>query len=338
MHNVGLGDLIERDYPMAKWCLGIDLGGTFIKFVLVDEKFRPTPTMQLPTPPQGGAGNVVAQMAAGLGKILKKNRVRRDDVLGIGVGSPGPISISRGMVMAMPNIPGMDKCPLAGMVAEAAGLPTVLENDANAAAYGEYIAGAGKNVGDMVMFTLGTGVGGGVIIGGQIVHGVHDAGAELGHLIVQPEGALCGCGQRGCLEQYASATFMAKRTEEALAAGDEPSLLRAVLKRKGKLESRDVNEARAKGDKFAARMWDQCAYYLALACVSFCRIFDPDEIVLAGGMSNAGQDLLRPLKKHFKAQTWTLLPPLTRISIARLGNDAGAIGAAGVAWQRLGGK
>ena len=323
---------------MAKWCLGIDLGGTFIKFVLVDERLRPTPTMQLPTPEQGGAVNVVARMAQGLRKILKKHRISRQDLLGIGVGSPGPISISKGMVMAMPNIPGMDRCPLAGMVAESAGLPTVLENDANAAAYGEFIAGAGKHVNDMVMFTLGTGVGGGVIIGGQIVHGAHDAGAELGHIIVQPEGALCGCGQRGCLEQYASATFMAKRTEEALAAGDEPSLLRAVLKRKGKLQSRDVNEARAKGDKFAARQWDRCAYYLALACVSYCRIFDPEEIVLAGGMSNAGADLLRPLRKHFRAQNWTLLPPLTKIAIARLGNDAGAIGAAGVAWQRLGGK
>jgi len=232
----------------------------------------------------------------------------------------------------------MDNCPLAAMVAKGVGVPAALENDANAAAYGEYIAGAGKGVNDMIMFTLGTGVGGGVIIGGQIIHGAHDAGAELGHIIVQPGGEKCGCGQRGCLEQYGSATFMARRTTRALEACDEPSLLRRVLKRKGELTSKDIQAARNAGDPFAARAWDQCAYYLALGCVSMCRIFDPDEIVLAGGMTNAGDDLMRPLKKHFKAQTWTLLPPMTKITIARLGNDAGAIGAAGVAWQRFANK
>jgi len=130
---------------------------------------------------------------------------------------------------------------------------------------------------------------------------------------------------------------MARRTVRRLRRSTQRSLLRKVLKAKGTLTSRDVNEARGAGDKLAARMWDECAYYLALGCVNMCRICDPDEIVLAGGLTNAGDDLMDPLLKHFNRLHWSMIKPLTKIMIAELGNDAGAIGAAGVAWQAFGG-
>jgi len=321
---------------MSKWCIGIDLGGTFIKFVLMDAEGNPSEPIQLPTPPEGGQQAVVDQMVAGARQITETLGLSDQDILGVGIGSPGPINIAEGLVVAMPNISGMDNCPLRDMVSTGLSLPATLENDANAAAYGEYVCGVGKEAGDMVMLTLGTGVGGGVVIGGKILHGRHDAGAELGHMILVPAGRLCGCGQRGCLEQYASATFMARRTTQRIEDEGAASSLKQVLEEKGAIDAKDINEARKAGDALADEMWDEAIRYLAQGCVNLCRIFDPDQIVLTGGMTKAGEDLMAPLRKHFQQLDWKLLPTPTKISIATLGNDAGSIGAAGVAWQVFG--
>jgi glucokinase len=323
---------------MSTSCVGIDLGGTFIKFVLVDEERGPSESMQLPTPLDRGPAGVVEQMAAGSRQLMAAHGLSDEDIVGVGIGSPGPINIAKGLVLATPNLPGLDNCPLRDLVSEALGFPAVLENDANAAAYGEYIAGAGKGTGDMVMLTLGTGVGGGVVIDGKLLHGRHDAGAELGHIILVPDGEPCGCGQRGCLEQYASATFLARRTTRRIREEGAASSLEKVLEAKGEIDARDINEARRAGDKLAGEMWDEAIRYLAQGCVDLCRIFDPDRIVLAGGMTKAGDDLMGPLRKHFAELDWTLMATPTEIAIASLGNDAGSIGAAGVAWQAFGGR
>ncbi len=253
-------------------------------------------------------------------------------MVGVGIGAPGPLEISRGVVVAMPNIPGMENCPLRDRVVEGVGLRAVLENDANAAAYGEFIAGAGKGTRDMVLLTLGTGVGSGIIIDGKVLHGTHEIGAEFGHMIVQPCGEPCGCGQAGCLERYCSATFMAMRARRQVEQGRE-SILADVLRKTGQINSRDVQDARKAGDKLAAEVWDQAMMYLALACVNITRILDPDQIVLAGGMVNAGEDLMAPLRAHYQALHWSLTPIRSPVVIATLGSDAGVIGAAGVAWQ-----
>ena len=323
---------------MSKSCVGIDLGGTFIKFVLVDESMNASETLQLPTPHGRGADGVVEQMVAGAKQLMEAHAMSADDVAGVGIGSPGPIDIAAGKVIATPNIPGIDNCPLRDRVSAGLGLPAFLENDANAAAYGEYICGAGKGAGDMVMFTLGTGVGGGVIVGGRIIHGCHDAGAELGHMILVPDGEPCGCGQRGCLEQYASATFMAQRTMRRIREDGCESSLGALLAEKGEIDAKDINEARRAGDALGAEMWDQSIYHLAQGCINVTRIFDPDRIVLAGGLTKAGDDLMGPLRKHFADLNWDMNVPVPEIAIATLGNDAGSIGAGGVAWQALGGQ
>ncbi len=320
---------------MAKSCIGIDLGGTFIKFCLVDENRRASETFQLPTPSDGAKG-VVAQMAAGVRQLMQQHKLSNGDIVGVGIGSPGPLDMPNGIVLAMPNISGMDDCPLRDMVSKATGFRAVLENDANAAAYGEFICGAGEGTRNMVLLTLGTGVGGGVIVDGQVVHGSHSMAGELGHMIIVPGGEQCGCGQKGCLEQYCSATFIAKRTMRMLKVGGCESSLKAVLAEKGSLDARDISEAAATGDKFAEKVWDEAVRYLALGCVNICHIFDPDEIVLGGGMAKAGEKLLQPLMRHFRDLHWKLTEPKTRIVLARLGNNAGAIGAAGVAWTLLG--
>ncbi len=323
----------EHMSETQKYCVGIDLGGTFIKFVALGRDFRPGPTLQLPTPVQEGPDGVAKRMVAGLEQLMQSQRLSREDVLGVGIGAPGPLNLADGIVVAMPNIPGMENVPLRDLVSEGAGIPAVLENDANAAAYGEFLCGAGLGARHMVLVTLGTGIGGGIIIDGKIYHGANTFAGEIGHIIVDPEGEECGCGQKGCLERYCSATYIAKRAERMIRQEGRTGKLAELLRDNGAITARDVQLAAEDGDKFASEVWDSGMYFLALGCVNICRLLDPDRIVFAGGMAKAGDGLLGPVRKHFKQLHWSLTDILTKIEIAGLGNDAGVIGAAGVAWN-----
>lgn len=321
---------------MSKVCIGIDLGGTFIKFGLLDEDRNASEIFQLPTPLDEGIDAVIDQMAAGALQAVEKGGLTKADVVGVGVGSPGPISMSKGIVYNSPNIPGMVNIPLKARMTEKLGLPCSLENDANAAGLGEFLCGAGRQAHHMVLLTLGTGVGGGLIVDGKVVHGAHEIGAELGHTLIVPDGRQCGCGQHGCIEQYCSATFMSQHAAAALETNGRDSSLRDVLGAEGKLTSKDINEHRKAGDAFASEVWDEMCRYLAMGCVTYARILDPDRIVLAGGMAAAGADLLDPVNEHYRRMHWKMTEPKTEIALATLGNDAGVIGAAGVAWQEQG--
>jgi glucokinase len=207
-----------------------------------------------------------------------------------------------------------------------------LENDANAAAFGEYWAGAGKGVSDLVMFTLGTGVGGGVIVDGRLLRGFFENGAELGHIIVQPRGRRCSCNQLGCLEAYSSAYFLARVAEEMIQAG-EPSSLKAKVDAGQILMAEDIVAAAKAGDALATKVWDQACYYLGLAIVNMEHMTNPERVVLAGGLIAAGDFLLERVRKHAQDLTWNLLDDLPAVLFATLGNDAGFIGAAGCAWD-----
>ncbi|MHC4294624.1 MAG: ROK family protein [Planctomycetota bacterium] len=318
---------------MAKYCIGIDLGGTYIKFALLDESHHPTETLQVPT--AGNPDEIIADMLAGSKEILETNKVSMGDVVGAGIGSPGPINRKEGIVVAPPNVPSMSGVPLRDRVSDGLGVPAVLENDANTAAYGEYLCGAGEGTDDMVLLTFGTGVGSGVIINGQILHGAHEAGGEVGHIVIEPDGEQCGCGQKGCLERYCSATYIAQRAMRVIREENRSGLLADRLRANGSIDAQDIQETAREGDAFAAEVWDRCAYYIALGCVNVARIFDPDEIVLGGGMAKAGEYLLGAVTEHFQKLNWSLTDEVARITLAKLGNDAGAIGAAGVAWNAL---
>lgn len=320
---------------MARWCIGIDLGGTLIKFGALDESRHPGGMLQLPTPTDG-AEPVIAQMVLGAQRVMGLLAIGQDELVGVGIGAPGPLDISAGIVRAMPNIPGMENVPLRERICSALGARAVLENDANAAAFAEYLCGAGEETQNIVLLTLGTGIGSGVVIDGRILHGDHDIGAELGHMIVEPDGEKCGCGQRGCLERYCSATYMGAYAEHRIQVDGEQSLLGEVLTKSGAISAKDVNEARKAGDDLAAEVWGRGAYYLALGCVNICRIFDPGRIVLTGGMTNAGDDLMVPVREFFGSLHWLLTEPTTEIVLSRLGSDGGVIGAAAVAWDTFG--
>jgi glucokinase len=315
---------------MAQYCIGVDLGGTNIKAGLVDQDANVLCKFSVPTGVEKGTEHVVSTIVGAAKRAVTDAGVRAEDVIGVGIGSPGPMSHRRGLVINPGNLPCMKNVPLRAEVVKHTGFRATLENDANAAAWGEYWAGAGKGVRDMVMFTLGTGVGGGVIAEGNLLRGHFENGGELGHIIVQPGGRRCSCNQLGCVEAYSSASNLAARMAEEIKAG-KPSSLKAMLDRGEEIRAEHVDRAAQAGDKLAGQVWDDACRYLAIACVVMQHTTNPQRIVFAGGMINAGPPLLDRVRKHFHAQTWNLLDDFPEIMFATLGDDAGLIGAAGCA-------
>jgi len=316
----------------ARYCVGVDLGGTNIKAGLLDADGRVKCSFSVPAEVDRGGQQVIANITAAAERAMADAGVDRSAVAGIGIGSPGPLSHRRGLVINPGNLPCMRNVPLREIVAERTGLKTTLENDANAAAWGEFWAGAGKGVSDLVMFTLGTGVGGGVISEGKLLRGHFENGAELGHILVHVGGRRCSCGQRGCVEAYSSAYFLARHAEDLIAAG-RPSRLKDRVEAGEALVAEHVVEAAKAGDQVAGKVWHDACYYLATAVVVMQHVTNPQRVVLAGGLIGAGDFLLEPVRKHFRELTWDLMEDFPEICFATLGNDAGFIGAAGCAWE-----
>ncbi|MHC4752060.1 MAG: ROK family protein, partial [Planctomycetota bacterium] len=218
---------------------------------------------------------------------------------------------------------------------EKLGAPIVFDNDANVACWGEYAVGAGKGVKDMVFFTLGTGIGGGIVSNGELVHGCDENAAELGHMIIYPDGRPCNCGQKGCVEAYASADSTARRAAEALEGGAKSSL-KKVLDEKGTITSKDVYQHLTSGDELAKEITDGTAEALAITCINMLHTTEPKRIVFVGGMIAAGDVLLNRIKDFFDKHIWTLKKETVEICFATLGEDAGIIGAAALAQHTYG--
>ncbi len=315
--------------------LGLDLGGTNIKAGVIDDQGHVHARHCIPTEADRGPDQVITNMIAAAQGATEQAGLSMNDIARVGIGSPGPLDLKKGLVLAAPNMKGWDHVPLRDRIAQETNRPTVLENDANAAAFGEFWVGAGRDpkIRHLVMLTLGTGVGSGIIINGHLLHGAFGNGAESGHMIVVPDGRLCGCGQRGCLETYASASHTAVRTHEELAAGKPSSLQETFAKDPKTVNAKAVFEAAHQGDELAMQIVDRTAYYLAIACINFTRIIEPQMIVFAGGMALAGDHLLNMVRRHFQDLNWHCAPDQSTLAIAELGNDAGIIGAASVAWD-----
>jgi len=314
--------------------VGIDLGGTNIKIGCFDSQLTLIRKTSVATEADMGPGVVVDKMAQAVEKLLAEAGLSAQEVCATGIGTPGPARYSEGIIIASPNLPLFKNVPLRKMLSERLGVPAILENDANAACWGEYVVGAGKGVRDMVFFTLGTGIGGGVISNGELVHGCGGNGAELGHIIIYPDGRKCNCGQKGCVEAYASANSTAKRATEAIEAGTQSSL-KKVLEKEGEITCIDVYEHLAAGDELARQITDETAKALAIVCVNMLHTTEPKRIVFAGGMIAAGDILLNRIKDYFDEQIWSLKPETVEICFATLGEDAGIIGAAALGKQLI---
>jgi len=311
--------------------IGIDLGGTNIKIGCFDADINLIGKTSVPTGGDNGAGFVVDNMVKTSKELLAENGISANGLQAVGIGSPGPLSRTEGVIIDTPNLK-LRNFPLRKMVGDGLNVPAVLENDANAACWGEYVIGAGKGADNMVFFTLGTGIGGGIICDGKLVHGCDDNAAELGHIIIYPDGRLCGCGQRGCVEAYASANSTAKRATEAIQAGAESSL-KKTLDEKGEITCKDVYEHLAAGDKLAKEITDGTAKALSLVCINMLHTVEPERIILAGGMIAAGKLLLDRIRHFFNDYIWPLKKEHLEICFAALGEDAGIVGSAALAIQ-----
>lgn len=300
-----------------KYGFGIDVGGTTVKLGLFDETGRFLATKEIPTRTEEGGRWILPDIAA----CLEGFPARKEDILGIGIGVPGPVD-ENGMVNRCVNL-NWGVFNLHEALGELTGLPVKAGNDANCAALGEYWQGGGMGSRSTLFVTLGTGVGGGIVIDGNILGGAHGVGGEVGHIPVSaPDKHPCTCGKRGCVEQYASANGIVRVTKEALEKSCEESMLRSVEK----LTCKDIFDAAKTGDAFAAAVLEQVFDYLGEALASACCVCDPERIVLGGGVSKAGDYLLRGVERHFQEHMFHACKG-TEFSLATLGNDAGMYGA-----------
>jgi glucokinase len=314
--------------------VGLDVGGTTMKAGVVDDRGKPHSAVSLPTEAQRGQEFGLERMCETIRQAVAAAGLTMKDVAAIGVATPGLMDIPAGVILDPPNLHPWRDVPVRDHVHGVFGLPTAFQNDANAAALGEHWAGAGKGVASMALFTLGTGVGGGVILDGRVLEGRHSHGAELGHMKIEmTRPRQCGCGRWGCLEAYASATAVVKRAHEALNEDPGRSLLQRTLRDHGELTARDVFEAAAAGDELAGRLVEETAYYLAVGATNVMHTIDPDMVVFAGGMTAAGEPFLERIRHHVRELAFPVPAERTQIRYAQLGTDAGFIGAAGCGRQ-----
>ena len=312
--------------------IGIDLGGTNIAAGIVDKDLNLLYTASVPTGADREPALIMDDMAALCRKLCADHDIALSEIESIGIASPGIANHDTGVVEYANNLP-FRKFPIAQMLRERLGVERIrLENDANAAAWGEAVAGAAKGTTNSIMITLGTGVGGGIIIDNKVYSGFNYAGAELGHIVIEVNGAQCSCGRKGCWEAYSSATGLIRMTKEKIEECEKagrPTLMKKMAEEKGKVSGRTAFDAKRAGDEAAAEVVDKYVLYLAEGLSNIVNIFQPEVVSLGGGVSNEGDYLLDLLMPEIRERVYGgNIVLATKICVAKLGNNAGIIGAA----------
>ena len=304
-----------------KYGFGIDLGGTTAKIAYFDETGTMLDKWEIPTVTEEGGRRILPLISSSVKGYLTSHNIPREDILGLGIGVPGPVN-SKGVVNKCINL-GWGVFNISETLSQLTGFPVTAGNDANVAALGEFWKGGGQGSGNMVFVTLGTGVGGGIIVEGKLLHGAHGSGAEIGHLTVnRKETELCNCGKRGCVEQYCSATGIVRLAKQYLQTHQGPTALTQF----DPLTCKDVFDAAKAGDPMANGVLDQVYQYMGLFLANVCSTVDPEVVVIGGGVSRAGQMLIDGLKPWFLQNVFHAASQC-RFALASLGNDAGAYGA-----------
>lgn len=320
---------------MSKKLLGIDLGGTTIKFGILTLEGEVQEKWAIETNTLENGRHIVSDIVESLKHRLSLYGLTKDDFLGIGMGSPGAVDRTSKTVTGAFNLNWADTQEVGSVIEKEVGIPFFIDNDANVAALGERWVGAGANNPDVVFVTLGTGVGGGVIADGNLIHGVAGAGGEIGHMIVDPEnGFTCTCGNKGCLETVASATGVVRVARQLAEQYEGSSAIKAAIDNGDTVTSKDIFIAAEDGDKFANSVVERVSRYLGLAAANISNILNPDSVVIGGGVSAAGEFLRSHVEKYFVTFAFPQVKKSTKIKIAELGNDAGIIGAASLANQQ----
>lgn len=309
-----------------KYYVGIDLGGTNIVAGVVDENYKIVAKASTKTNCPRSEKEIADDMAKMALQAVENAGLTIEQIEWVGIGTPGIANSATGIIEYSNNL-GFKNTPMVEYIRETIDKPVFIENDANAAAYGEFVAGAAKGAKNAVCITLGTGVGGGIIVDGKIYAGSNFAGAEIGHTVIEVDGAQCSCGRKGCFEAYSSATGLIRMTNEAIA--EHPESLMAKMAEKAKVTARTSFDAMKDGDECAKVVVDKYIKYLAAGITNTINIFQPDVLCIGGGVCNEGDALLLPMKAIVEKEVYTRdSEKNTKIVIAELGNDAGIIGAA----------
>jgi glucokinase len=316
-----------------QFIVGVDLGGTNIVVgALPIDGSRQIGMRTLPTHAEMGAEGVVDRIAAMIENVIldvrKETGAERDDILGVGIGSPGPLDRERGVVVVTPNL-GWRDYPLRDEISKRVGLQATLDNDANCATLGEWWIGAAKGGKNVVGMTLGTGIGGGLILNGQLYHGTSDVAGEIGHTSIDSTGRRCKCGNYGCLEAYCSGPAIAERAREALEGEESPGILSLVDGNPSKITASTVYEAARLGDLVAREVVRETGRFLGTGLSNLINIFNPDIVVLAGGVTQAGDALFVPLRAEVRRRAFKPAVEVCKILPGALPLSAGVVGAVG---------
>lgn len=319
---------------MSDIIVGVDLGGTYVKTAAVSKDKKVLAKVSLPTYAAEGLEKVLDVMVESVDAALAEQGATRKDIMAAGFGAPGPMNWQTGIVYSPPNLPGWKNVPLAEDMRKRLGVPCYVDNDANVACYGEYWLGAGQGAENMCLLTLGTGVGGGIVVFGRLLRGKDGTAAEIGHLKVMRDGRKCGCGATGCLEAYGSVTGMIRTAIEGIENGRQTILIDMCKGLFSRIDGKMISDAVAQGDEFAKWVMTETGVWLGIGISSLINLLNPEKVILAGGMIAAGDILLEPIRTTAKKLCFEVPGNRAEIVTAALGGDAGVIGAAGIALAR----
>ncbi|MBC7901102.1 MAG: ROK family protein [Saprospiraceae bacterium] len=307
---------------MIEVIAGIDIGGTKIAIALEKLNGERIAVRRLPTGVENGPYSIIETVLRTIDEMLAETGAR---LVSIGICCPSPLDVENGLIMSPSNLMDWENFPIVKLFQDRFGVAVVLENDANAAALGEHVYGAGSGYRNIVYVTVSTGIGGGIIINGEIYHGVNTAAGEMGHTIVQPDGTRCNCGSVGCLETICSGTHIARRTRERLAFG-EPSLINDLAE-SGEVTAEMIVEAVRQKDRVAVEIWEETCHFLAIGIGNIITLLAPEAVVIGGGIASAGGLLFMPLRRL--VPQFVSMLPAEKINImpAELGSESGVCGA-----------
>ena len=321
---------------MPRHVVAVDVGGTKILTAVVSDRGEILAQRRAETP-QTGVDPVLEVITATVLAALHDARVPAGEIAGVGVGAPGPLNPDSGIVFEAPNLSGWRDVPLKDSLEARLSLPVFVEHDATAAALGEWWRGAGRGVHDLIYLTVGTGIGGGIIIGDQVVHGVTGTAGEVGHMTIDVNGPPCPCGRStGCLEALASGTAIARMAREAIAAEVQTAVLAIAGGDPNAVEAAHVVEAARQGDRVAREIFGRAATYLGVGVANLLNLLNPARVIIGGGVSKAGDLLFDPVRRIARQRAFERPGRDAEIVAAALGDDAGPVGVAAVAFQRLG--
>ena len=326
---------VEDNVASEHSVIGIDLGGTKISTALVDSAGKIVTHDYRETPAAEGPQAVIGRMLDAARRVMAQAGVTRSQVAAVGIGSPGPLDIEAGVVMDTPNLEGWDYVPLRQLIGDGLGITAFLENDANAAALGEHRFGAGRGVAHMIYVTVSTGIGGGLILDGRLYHGANGIAGEIGHQTLVPDGPLCGCGNRGCLEALASGTAIARQARERVARG-VPTLIADLAEGDPeRITAKLVAQAANQGDEEAQEILTRAMNYLGIGMANLVNLFNPQLIVIGGGLVNIGETLFGSVRRVIDRRPFRAAAQAVRVVPAELGDDVGVLGAAAVALAQI---